>query len=38
MTCWAVIAGKTSNTPVRVTGKPKKKPVTLRGKTKKKKR
>ena len=34
----AVIAGKTSNTPVRVTGKPKKKPVTLRGKTKKKKR
>jgi chaperonin GroES len=33
----AVIAGKTSNKPVRVTGKPKKKPVTLRGKIKKKK-
>ena len=34
----AVIAGKTSNKPVRVTGKSNKKPVALRGKTKKKKR
>ena len=32
----AVVAGKTSHKPVRVTGKPKKKPVALRGKTKKK--